>query len=359
KTKLILWKETQGPQMWGWQTGIASDYTHAIEEAADGKVWILRQTQLLVYDPKGDPVANSAKFDGWEEMPILGIACRGFEGSVWYMEKNSGKVVRFDGTARKTWLIPGEPERRYAVIEVVSDRNEAVVRDSRGRYFLLQQNGAVIKTRGRKEGVLQMAVAGAKEFKASGPAPVVTAGGRLYFDGEIRSGKQWIKTQKGSGILDLRGELLVMANENSPRPYVYRFNGNKAEEIGTADRYLLDSHGLRWYDPGIIEDNPKRFPVLFIEKRGEKVALSPDSPKHGPLYGARKAIRVGVESFVVMQKYGGMFFLSPEGLKKIDVTRIPFGSEEALLHPLGNQRYAWLLRSRIFISPTEFQLVND
>ena len=52
---IITWTEEHGPREYGPRQGITRGHTWAMAEDSLGRVWMVRNSQLLVFDPQGDP----------------------------------------------------------------------------------------------------------------------------------------------------------------------------------------------------------------------------------------------------------------------------------------------------------------
>jgi hypothetical protein len=90
---LVTWSRPSGPLRHDWRAGIVCGKTHALRQGPDGRVWMLRDAQLLVFDPQGNLEQSADPFDGWEQVDLAGRPCAGFEGSIWYFKPDRRTVV--------------------------------------------------------------------------------------------------------------------------------------------------------------------------------------------------------------------------------------------------------------------------
>ena len=95
------------------------------------------------------------------------------------------------------------------------------------------------------------------------------------------------------------------------------------------------------------------------QEQGVTFSLGPDGKPCEPTRQAViRAIPAGNGEFLVETRYGGLHHLGPQGLRKLDALDLPFGSQEARLHQVANGRWAWILRSAVFVSPPGFRFAE-
>jgi len=267
--RLVYGLAAAGAAEHGWQEGLQPGRTHAIRQAPNGRVWVLRDTQLLFYDPSRPSTEKPAAWPGWQTVPIAYHFTAGGFGSVWYWQPDRRTVVRTEGDVRQAWTLPRGPGHL-----TVSDRNSAVVSYGGRAYVLKGTQTSEMNDPG--EAVLILVREGATQFGGYEP-PVLAADGRVCVRGKLWDGKTWHELPVGRVSRDLRGELLLLDRANRAAPFVYRIEGTKAVGKGHAERCLIDVHGLRWYDPGLVETDPGRLPVWHdADKQNQTISLGPN-----------------------------------------------------------------------------------
>lgn len=360
---IFTWTPDGTVQKHDWRCGIPAGQTSAAQEGPDGRVWILRAGRVVVFDPEGDPKLDPRPFSGWREIPTAGMACPGFDQTVWYWKYEDDVVVRTDGQQESTWKVTRQRRDLRPKIEVVSDQGQALVQGDPSQFFLLRQDGTVENVESLHRGILEMVRRGAKEFRTSGYSnypPVVAADGSIYFRGKLFDGTEWRNTESGRALLDTTGRLMLMMELDTRRPPdFYRFKGTTLEEVDATERFLLDAVGRRWYDPGLLEAEPSGYPIAdWKEQTGTRrfhVALSPDGKWHAPISDSLRAIPFGDGGFLIQSSYGRQYHLDREGLRELDPAKLPFGRCEGSVHPMASGRLCWIVGQSVFISPSDFR----
>jgi hypothetical protein len=171
--RLIIGSAAQGAAEYGWQEGVRPGNTIALREAPDGRIWILRSEQLLVYDPAQPAGTNALAWSGWRLAPALPTFTAGGFGNVWYWTSDRRTLIRTDGTNEVSWKMTGGGDL------VVSDQGSAVVNVA-GATFVLIPNQPPKAAPDMQSGVLKLVSLGAREFAGREP-PAVAADGRVYF----------------------------------------------------------------------------------------------------------------------------------------------------------------------------------
>jgi hypothetical protein len=232
---LFLGRAEEGAVEYGWRQGVQPGCTRAIRAAPDGRIWILRASQLLVFDPAQPADTAPSAWPDWREERFFQRLALGAFGRVWYMN----------------------PDR-------------------------------------------------------------------------------------------------------SSLPVAYRMDGVKAVPLGQAGKCLIDAHGLRWYDAGLVEANPGCMPVWYASR---------DKPE---VSGGANVARSGIDSYASLQAFplrDGRFLLrvgaklhvlDAQGLKRIPGGAVPCGDEldpswGLRVWPLAGGRWAMVVQSRIYVSPPDLR----
>jgi hypothetical protein len=359
---LVTWTRPGGPIKHDWHTGIVSGKTHAICKGPDGRIWILRDAELLVYDPRGKPKQSADPFAGWKKIDLAGRPCAGFQGSIWYFKPDRQTVVRSDGKDERTWRLDVEVESaetlRRGVVELVSDRSEALVFDTGRNWWHLQRDGKAERIENQFDGLVAMVQHGAKQFEARGYPPVVTGDGKTYYRGRLWNRKSWTRMTEGRGFLDAEGKLLVVTNPTGVYRRLYRLQDDRimAEDIDSARHYFVDDRSVRWFEPATAEAAPGHLPV-WCDKTGE-ISLAVGGEPRGGCFGVFNAMPFGEDRYIVNTRYGQLL-LSAQGLKRIDPRGTPLGKRWARLHRLGYGRWAWIGLDSVYIAPQDWKLPEE
>ena len=358
---IIVWSRDKGPVKHGWRCGIQPGMTHAIREGNDGRIWILRDKQLLVYDPRGNPRSTRASHKTWDEIEFSGWACAGFAGQLWYWAADGTTVVCTDGEEETRWRIEERASSGRTTVEVVSNKGEALVKDSTGLTQHLRADGSFKRVEDVFAGILLMIRKGARAFRSRDYPPAVSADARVYYDGRLWDGERWRGVHRGRGSFRGDGALVVIINAKSYLPHVWRFMADKVEDLGKPKRYQIDEHGIRWYDPRVAGKGARRYPLAIGEEpgRGHDIYLTPESEPVGYIQYPVKAVPDGRNGFIVMDCYLKLHHVSPDGIRRLDGLRAPFGREEVSVYHLAGGRWAWFSKSKILLSPPDLELTDD
>ena len=356
---LFTWNENNGVTRHDWRQGIQSGNTHSIQEGPDGRVWITRNREIVIYDPEGVVTEKYARFEEWSEIDIASDPCRGFDGSVWAWKADLSGVIRFDGKSEQLWRIENvEPDQLHTVA-VTTDNGLALVAEGRGhgRAWLLTGDRGVEQVDDLRAGVLKLIAAGAKRFHASNTyLPVVAKNGHIYFDGAIWNGSQWTPAKAGRPSLNAQGQLFVRSDGSRFEPRLYRLQEGLAHELPAPQRYLVDDYGLRAYDAELLKAEPDRYLLVNYKERRYELSMTPTSTPISVPARPIAAIATEEGEYFVSVKYRGNYLLNNDGLQLLDMDKIPFGGQLAIPHRLANGVWCWLLKKKLFISPENFVL---
>jgi hypothetical protein len=354
-TRVIVVRANEGAAEYGWQHGIRPGLTHAIREAPDGRIWIMRRAQLLVYDPTQPADAIPSAWPGWRAVPVQERFAAGAFGRVWYWDSERRGMACTDGTNETTWAM----NYGYGGI-VVGDQGEAAVFVGTDTY-VLAPGKPVERMKDPASAVLELIKRGAKLFEGDAP-PAVAADGRVYFRGQIWDGQTWHPAPDGRASLDPRGELYLLCMEHRSIPVAYRLDGIKAISLGPVEKCLIDAYGLRWYDPGLLEANPVSLPVWHASKDTPHVSCGMNAARvRIDPHGALQALSLGDGQFLV--RVGAKLHrLDARGLTRIPGSAVPCGDEldpnwSLRVWRLADGRLALAVHSRLFISPPDYHLV--
>jgi hypothetical protein len=353
--RLYAGRADEGAAEYGWQHGVQPGRTHAIREAPDGRIWIMRQAQLLVYDPTQPADAIPSAWQGWRAAPVQERFAVGAFGRVWYGNPERTGFASSDGTNDMTWA------QRYpgANAIIVSDNGAAAIGAGTDTY-LLSTGKPPERVKDLRSAVLELVKRGAKSFEGDG-APAVAADGRVYFGGKIWDGHAWQSVPDGRASLDPRGEIFLLCMERSSLPVAYRIDGVKAIPLGQVEKCLIDAYGLRWYDPGILEANPGCLPVWYASKETPEVSSDVNATRiRIDPHGSLQALPLGDGQFL-MRVGAKLHRLDAQGLTRIPGSAVPCGDEldpgwGLRVWPLADGRWALAVHSRLYISPTDLRL---
>jgi hypothetical protein len=355
-TRVIVVRGNEGAAEYGWQHGIRPGLTHAIREAPDGRIWIMRRAQLLVYDPTQPADAIPSAWPGWRAVPVMSRFAAGAFGRVWYGDPERRGLASTDGTNEAAWAKTCNGNGGI----IVGDQGVAAAFSGSDTY-LLATGRAPERVQNMESAVLELVKRGAKSFDGEG-APAVAADGRVYFRSKIWDGQTWQPAPDGRASLDPRGELYLLCMEHSSLPVAYRLEGIKAIPLGQVEKCLIDAYGLRWYDAGLLEANPGCLPVWHASKEQPHVSFDVNTTRARiDAYGSLQALPLGDGQFLV--RVGAKLHrLDAHGMTPIPGVRVPCGDE---LDPtwglrvwrLAEGRWALAVYSRLYISPPDYHLV--
>ncbi|MBM4148888.1 MAG: hypothetical protein FJ224_07575 [Lentisphaerae bacterium] len=352
--RLVVVRADEGMVEYGWQQGVQPGRTHAIREAPDGRIWVLRAAQLLLYDPTQPADAIPSAWPGWRAVPVQERFAVGAFGRVWYGNPKRKGFAFSDGTNETTWA------QRYpgANAIIVSDSGAAAIGAGTATY-LLATGKPPERVQDMQSAVLELIKRGAKSFEGDG-APAVAADGRVYFRGKIWDGQAWQPAPDGRASLDPRGEIYLLCMERSSLPVAYRLDGVKAIPLGQVEKCLIDAYGLRWYDPGILEAQPGCMPVWYASKESPQVSFDMNATRVGiDPHGSLQALPLGDGQFL-MRVGAKLHRLDAQGLTRIPGSAVPCGDEldpgwGLRVWPLADGRWALAVHSRLYISPPELR----
>ncbi len=352
---IFVYSEKQGVAQYGWRQGIQASRTAMMQQAADGRIWLVREREIAIYDPAGAVTDDPTRFVNWKELEVVGNPCRGFNGAVWMWKPDRSGVVCYDGANEKTWTIENVDATSIPNVMVTTDTGDAMVCEQRsyGQVWLLKSDGKLSKVDDAQSGVLALVDAGAKRFHASGPLPVVMKTGHVYFDGQIWNGTQWTPSKQGRPFLDTLDQLAINSGgDHGPR--IHLFEGGQLRDVPTAARYLIDEYGLRSYDVKLLEAKPNHYPIVgFKDRRYTLAAAETIDPT--PLLGQPMTAVASEEGgHLISMKYSGVYRLHANGLEQIDPALLPFGRQRATPHQLASGLWCWVLKEKVFESPATF-----
>jgi hypothetical protein len=352
--KLFIGRPAEGATEYGWQQGVQPGRTRALREAPDGRVWILRDGQLLVYDSSQPPSTMTPAWPGWrEEVPVAQGFLAGAFGNIWYRQANPNRVICTDGTNQTFWAL----EDTYGEF-IVSDQKTAAIFSGNDTYILTPSQ-KVERVKDRQTAILELINRGANQFEGNAP-PVVAADGRVYFRGQLWDGKTWHRVPEGRASRDLRGELFVLCRADGfppPPPVVYRLDGVNATTLGKAEQCLIDAEGLRWYDPALEEAGLANTPVWYGGNTQTQISCVPGATRSN-IENTRQmqAIPLAIGKFLVRVD-GTLYLLDARGLSPLPGDRLPCGSGLRGIYRLAEGRWAFADSNRILISPPDYHLV--
>jgi hypothetical protein len=352
--ELIARRPGESAVSYDWQHGVQPGRTLAIRAAPDGRLWILRSSQFLLYDPAQPANAVPLAWPGWRTLPIQERVATYAFGRAWYGAPGWNGFAFTDGTNETTWV---KRMSGYGSI-IVGDHGVAAIGAGMDTY-LFTTNKPPERVQDMQSAVLELVKRGARSFEGDG-ASAVAADGRVYLGGKIWAGQAWQNAPDGRASLDPRGELLLLCTERSSLPVAYRMDGARAVPLGQVEKCLIDVHGLRCHDAGLLEANPGCMPVWYASRESPQVSSGVDTARvgidpHGtlqalPLGGGRFLLRVGAKLHV----------LDAQGLKRVPGSAVPCGDEldpgwGLRVWPLAEGRWALAVFSRIYISPPDFR----
>ena len=352
--RLTVVRSDEGVAEYGWREGILAGPTTAMREAPDGRIWILRRAQLLVYDPAQPADAVPRPWAGWRGVPVVRRFGTGAFGHVWYRDTQRRAMICSDGTNETSWAM----NDGYGEV-IVSDQGVAAVFSGPDTYILVPGE-KVVREKDQKSAVLELVRRGGKRFEGDAP-PAVAADGRVYFRGRIWDGQTWHRAPTGRASLDPRGELYLLCGGRSAPLVVYRIDGVEAIPMGQATQCLLDACGLRWYDPGLMEADPGCLPVWHGGKDGPELSsdmattrtkINRDASLQAlPLGDGRFLVRIGA----------GLHLLDGQGLTPLPADAVPCGNAMdptwgLNVWPLADGRWAFASADgTVFISPPDLR----
>ncbi|MEI6210941.1 MAG: hypothetical protein WCR06_04880 [bacterium] len=329
--------------------GVLPGRTRAICEAPDGRIWILRNEQLLVYDPAQPVDALPSGWPGWRGIPVSPIVMVGAAGRFWYEADNLMWLTCTDGTNETSWCLGVSGE------VIISDQMNGVVFSGNDTYLISPDRNF---TRGtdRQSAILDLLKRGGKRFEGDKP-PVVAADGRVYFRGQIWDGKTWHPVPEGRASLDLRGELHLLCQKESSPPVAYRIDGVTSVPAGEAEQCLIDADGLRWYDPGLMESNPGCLPVWRAGNGSPQISTATTSQRIAlKRNAALQAFPLGTGRFLVRVD-SMLHVLDATGLTALPKDRVPFSGGARKIYRLANGRWVFVsVNGTLFISPPDLNL---
>jgi hypothetical protein len=345
---ITMGPEDGGAVEYGWQEGVEPGDTASIRQAPDGRIWILRTNQLLVYDSVQPAKPGRPAYPDWRMVPIWSGASVGAFGTVWYMTADGKTVVETDGKDQVEWKLPVA-----GGFVIVSDQGSAMLVWCE-KVFLLLPGGKVEPASDQPSAVLTLVKRGAKAF-AGGDPPVVAADGRVFFHGRIWDGQTWQALSEGRVSLDQRGDMFQLRGGKGIIT-VYRIDGCKATAVEETTKCLIDADGLRWCDPGLLEAQPGCLPVWHKvdPHRYNLVSVTPDSEKIKIDIGEPQAFPTTNGQFLLRMN-DLLHVLDANGLTALPSDRLPCGNKLLQptdnITPLPNGRWAFGLGDRLFISP--------
>ncbi|MEI6210940.1 MAG: hypothetical protein WCR06_04875 [bacterium] len=349
---LILGPENGGAVEYGWREMVEPGDTMSIRQAPDGRIWILRTNQLLVYDPAQPDKPGMPAWPDWRVVPIWSGGAVGAFGTVWYITADGKTVVETDGKTASTWQLP-----LAGGFVIAGDQGGAMLVWCE-KVFLLLPGGKVEPASDLPSAVLALVKRGAKAF-AGGDPPVVAADGRVYFHGRIWDGQAWQALSEGRVSLDLRGNMFQLRGDHGIIS-IYRIDGCKATAVAETTKCLIDADGLRWCDPGLLEAKPGCLPVWYrVDPQGHNlVSATPDTQKIKVDIGTLQALPITDGQFLLRMN-DLLYVLDANGLTALPNDRLPCGSK--LLQPTDNitplpdGRWAFGMGERLFFSPPKLR----
>jgi len=178
-TRVIVVRANEGAAEYGWQHGIRPGLTHAIREAPDGRIWIMRRAQLLVYDPTQPADAIPSAWSGWRAVPVQERFAVGAFGRVWYRDPERRVMVCTDGT-NETSLAMNDSHGEI----VVGDQSAAAVFSGSGAY-ILATNKPVERLKDPASAVLELIKRGAKLHRLDARGITAIPGGSVPCGDEL------------------------------------------------------------------------------------------------------------------------------------------------------------------------------
>jgi hypothetical protein len=137
-------------------------------------------------------------------------------------------------------------------------------------------------------------------------------------------------------------------------------DGVKAVPLGQVEKCLIDVHGLRCYDAGLMEANPGCLPVWYASRENPQVSAGVDTARFGiDPHGSLQALPLGEGRFL-LRVGAKLHVLDAQGLKRVPGSAVPCGDEldpgwGLRVWPLAEGRWALAVSSRIYISPPDFR----
>jgi hypothetical protein len=346
---LIMGREDGGAVEYGWRDMVEPGDTASIREAPDGRIWILRTNQLLVYDSAQPARPAAPAWPDWRAVSIWSGSAVSAFGNVWYITADGKTVVKTDGKAEVSWKMP-----LAGGFVIAGDQGSAMLVWCE-KVFLLLPGGKVEPANDLPGAVLALVKRGAKAF-AGGDPPVVAADGRVFFRGRIWDGQAWQALSEGRVSLDLRGNMFQLRGKDGTIS-VYRIDGCKATAVANTTKCLIDANGRRWYDPGLLEAKPGCLPVWY---QGENdwdplVSATPASRKVKLDTGLPVQAFPTTDGQFLLRIDSSLHVLDTNGLTALPNDRLPCGNKllqaTDAICPLADGRWAFGLGGRLFISP--------
>jgi hypothetical protein len=355
KGSLVIGPENGGAVEYGWREMVEPGDTMSIRQAPDGRIWILRTNQLLVYDPAQPAKPAGPAWPDWRVVSIWSGSAVSAFGHVWYITADGKTVVETDGKTESSWHLP-----LAGGFVIAGDQGGAMLVWCE-KVFLLLPGGKVEPASDLPNAVLALVKRGAKAFAGTGDPPVVAADGRVYFRGRIWDGQAWHALCENRVSLDLRGGMFQLRGKDGTIS-VYRIDGCKATAVANTTKCLIDANGRRWYDPGLLEAKPGCLPVWY---QGENdwdplVSATPASRKVQLDTGLPVQAFPTTDGQFLLRIDSSLHVLDTNGLTALPNDRLPCGNKllQAIdgICPLPDGRWAFGLGDRLFFSPPDLNL---
>jgi len=328
---LVVWREGTAAAAFGLADGVPAGEIQAWAEDREGRLWLLRRDDLLVYTPGGTrppraappatatpeaapggpagPLARTDSVLSLEEAypDWTAIVCRsaldGVGGDVWYLTERA--LVWSDGAQECSWpfsaatvvpqgAVTGPPRtpRPFrsgrvdaAQLELTSEVGALVRLDGSGQgspWHVARFGAPLERVESHADGILALVAAGAARFSSWGAPPVVTPDGRVCCgNGRFWTGDRWVPVVEGRPALDAAGRVHLLSKDAHQLSDhgVHEVAGEQMLATGQARACRLDLHGRAWCEETDgTGATPTQEHVLVTVVAGSKVQVQLAGP---------------------------------------------------------------------------------